>query len=190
MNARAASGNRESMEGFHGSSSSIIGNFSKVPKIKLPPGMKTQPLMISSNFDSYSENLDLNAPLIRYLCAGSPVAGKRAVAGDGGGGGGFVPRGSLSPLSALENLIDRSPPPPPPPLVVYGTPVKAVEGEEVLVIDGVTVSGGGKKILRFSGSDSSSAYGSSGKSLIKTDICRSSEDSGNSRYSSKCQVSL
>lgn len=111
------------------------------------------------------------------------------MAGDGGGGG-FVLRGSLSPLSALENLIDRSPPPPPPPLAVYGTPVKAVEGEEVLVIDGVTVSGGGKRIPRFSGSGSSSADGSSGKSLFKTDICRSSEDSGNSRYSSKCQVSI
>lgn len=185
------------MEGFHGSigNDGGGGNYSKATKIKIPPGMKTHHLMIGSGsyngnpvsptiFDSYSENLDLNTSLIRYMCSGSPVTGKLALAGDGC----FVPRGSLSPLSVVENLIGRSPPPPPPP--VYGTPAKAVEGEDTLLMDGVLVIGGGKRTSSFSGSHSSSASGSAGKSLFKTDSCRSSEDSGSCRYSSERQVSL
>ncbi|PON50061.1 Zinc finger, CCCH-type [Trema orientale] len=195
------------MEGFHGS------KYLKTPKIKVPPGMKAHPLMIGSgryqtsslspNFDSYSENLDLNASILRHY--GSPIAGKLAFAGDpamdpasaakhchlfhhyGGSGGGFVSRGIgspsvLSPLSGVENLMDRSPP------GVYRTPVKAVAGEEVLVMDGVPVSSsGGGRSLR-SVSDSSSSSSASSVNKYKSEICHSCEDSGNNRYSSKCQV--
>lgn len=194
------------MESFHNRS----GSYTKAPKIKVPPGMKAQQLMIgcgryqsssvSPTYDSYAENLDLNAPILRYLCSGSPIAGKLGLAGGdraidaasavkychpfnqfgggsgGSGSGGLGSRGIgspsvLSPLSAVENLVDRSPP------GVYRTPVKAVEGEEVLVMDGVPVSSGGRSLRSVS--DSSSSSGSSVKSLYKSENCYS-----------KCQVFL
>ncbi|KAL5562958.1 hypothetical protein UlMin_032705 [Ulmus minor] len=193
------------MEGFRGNgggSGSGSGSFPMAPRINIPKEMNAH-LMIESNryhhqsmsptFDSYSENLDINAPIFRYLFSGSPITGKPAFTGDspmdmvkhrlplqysgsGSSGKSSFSRGSsfgLSPLSTVENLIDRSSP------TVYGTPVKAVEGEEVLVIDEIPVMGG-----RSARSVSDS---SSGKTHYKTEICHSREDSGNSRHSSKFQ---
>lgn len=192
------------MENFNGGN-----NYAKPSRIKIPPGMKTQQLMIVSGgryqtntispaFDSFADDPDHNASIIRYLRSGSPIAGNIALAeehvidatklchpylhhyGNGGSGhSGLVPRGfgSSSVLSPMKNMMDRSPP-------VYRTPVKAVEGEEVLVMDGVPVSGGVGRSLR-SVADSSS----SSKSQYKTENLHPREDSGNSRYSSKIQVS-
>ncbi|KAF4376265.1 hypothetical protein CsatB_015192 [Cannabis sativa] len=150
------------MENFHGGN-----NYSKPSRIKIPPGMKTQQLMIGSSgryqtsaisatFDSFADNPDHNSSIIRYLRSGSAIAGNLALAeekvidaakhcnpfhhygGNGNSGhSGFVSRGfgSSSVLSPMKNMMDRS-------SQVYRTPVKAVEGEEVLVMDGVPVSNG------------------------------------------------
>lgn len=92
------------------------------------------------------------------------------------------------PLSSLDNFdpqlelalsIARSP-------TLYTTPIKVEE--DVLVMDGILLP-----TESFSRSSSSSATDSSsssgGKSLYKTDICRSWEDFGICRYGFKCQVS-
>ncbi|XP_062077212.1 uncharacterized protein LOC133782066 [Humulus lupulus] len=191
------------MENFHGGN-----NYTKPSRIKIPPGMKAQQLMIvkggryqtntiSPSFDLIADDPDHKSSIIRYLRSGSPIAGNLVLAeeqvidatkichpyphycGNGGSGhSGFVSRGfgPSSVLSPMKNMMDRSPP-------VYRTPVKAVEGEEVLVMDGVPVSGGVGRSSR-SVADSSS----SGKSQYKTENFHSREDSGNSRYSSKIQV--
>lgn len=132
------------------------------------------------------ENLD-PAALIRYLRSVSPASPD---AGDGfktpavmiGGSGGFG--SSLSPLRAVENLVETPP--------VFKTPVKVVE--DVLVMDGILVGGsvsGGRMRLSAS-SDSSGGTSSSGSnsSAYKREICRSWEDSSFCRHGSKCQVSL
>ncbi|KAB2628507.1 hypothetical protein D8674_033302 [Pyrus ussuriensis x Pyrus communis] len=127
------------------------------------------------------ENVDVNTPLFRYLCAQSHSPS-------------LSPTDTLkqrrrhhSPLSPLENLMQRSPLSPlenlmqrPPPLTVYRTPIGAVEREEVLVMDGVLVTGGGGRSSR---SASSSDY--LGKTPCKTDLYRSWEDSRS--YTSKYQ---
>ncbi|KAG2703778.1 hypothetical protein I3843_06G144000 [Carya illinoinensis] len=115
---------------------------------------------------SYNENLDLgDSPLVRYFRTGSPDSYKRP------------------PL--LENLeMARSP-------SIFSTPVKVEE--EVLVMDGILVASlppGGRyaRSATDSGdSTTSSSSSSGGKSLYKTEICRSWEDSGSCRYGSKCQ---
>lgn len=161
---------RDSMENFE-------GNYSRGTKIKLPLETKAQRLTIGGSpnrgeslsptrFDT--ENVGLNSPILRYLCGG----GSRSPLSVGN----LAPRGSRSPLSVVDNLINRSPPP-----SAYRTPVKAVDGEEVLVMDGLPF----KRKSRFSGSESS---GSSGKSLFKVDIYQSSESSGDLRQSPKVQV--
>ena len=161
------------MESFRSSS-----NYSKASKIKVPPGMKTRQLIIGTD-------LSENFPMLRYFSAKSPIDRKLASTGDLSRSRGFGSRGIgspsvLSPLSPVENLIELSPP------GVYRTPVKAVEGEEVLVMDGVPVSGGGSgsggrggRSLR-SVSDSSSSSASSVKNY-KLEIFHSLEDSGNSQ---------
>ncbi|XP_068314281.1 uncharacterized protein [Pyrus communis] len=127
------------------------------------------------------ENVDVNTPLFRYLCAQSHSPS-------------LSPTDTLkqrrrhhSPLLPLENLMQRSPLSPlenlmqrPPPLTVYRTPIGAVEREEVLVMDGVLVTGGGGRSSR---SASSSDY--LGKTPCKTDLYRSWEDSRS--YTSKYQ---
>ncbi|XP_048437548.1 uncharacterized protein LOC103968133 isoform X2 [Pyrus x bretschneideri] len=127
------------------------------------------------------ENVDVNTPLFRYLCAQSHSPS-------------LSPTDTLkqrrrhhSLLSPLENLMQRSPLSPlenlmqrPPPPTVYRTPIGAVEREEVLVMDGVLVTGGGGRSSR---SASSSDY--LGKTPCKTDLYRSWEDSRS--YTSKYQ---
>lgn len=110
------------------------------------------------------ENVDLDSPLLRYLRGSqSPVDG-------------FKHRlHQLSPLSSVENLMAmRSPSPSP--STVYRTPVRAVPTEEVLVMDGVLITGGKRSSRSASNSPSSSPSDSSGKSLYKS--------------GSKCQVSI
>ncbi|CAL8107870.1 unnamed protein product [Prunus armeniaca] len=122
------------------------------------------------------ENVDLNSPLFRYLCAQSQCQSPMDALKQR--------RRHLSPLSPVENLMERSPP-----SIVYRTPVRGVQREEVLVMDGVLVTGGGRSAR--SASDllsSSSSSDSSGKILYKTDLCRSWEDSGSCRYTSKGQI--
>lgn len=119
-------------------------------------------------FDPYaSDTSDLSSPILRYYSSPSPPV-------------------VASPMSAVDNLMGRSSS-----SKVFGTPVKAMEGEEVLVMDGVLVSGGGGGGGRGSKSSapgSSSSLGSSGKGRYKTDVCRSWDDSGHCRHGSKCQV--
>ncbi|KAH7518531.1 hypothetical protein FEM48_Zijuj09G0181500 [Ziziphus jujuba var. spinosa] len=127
-----------------------------------------QSIISSPTLDSFAERLDHNSPILRYL---SPPSSSSVV---------------QSPLSAVENLTERSPP-----SVLYGTPVKAMEGEEVMVMDGVLMKGGGGGRSNARGSasasGSSSSSGSSGKSRYKTEICHAWEDSANCRHGSKCQ---
>ncbi|KAF5444140.1 hypothetical protein F2P56_036640 [Juglans regia] len=117
---------------------------------------------------SYNENLDLgDSPLFRYLRTGSPDSYKRP------------------PLSSVENLEMAWSP------SIFSTPVKVEE--EVLVMDGILVASlppGGRyarSATDSGGSTTSSSSSSGGKSLYKTEICRSWEDSGSCRYGSKCQ---
>ncbi|XP_041014718.1 uncharacterized protein LOC121257654 isoform X1 [Juglans microcarpa x Juglans regia] len=117
---------------------------------------------------SYNENLDLgDSPLFRYLRNGSPDSYKRP------------------PLSSVENLEMAWSP------SIFSTPVKVEE--EVLVMDGILVASlppGGRyarSATDSGGSTTSSSSSSGGKSLYKTEICRSWEDSGSCRYGSKCQ---
>lgn len=130
-----------------------------------------QSIISSPTLDSFADRLDHNSPILRYL---SPPSSSSVV---------------QSPLSAVENLTERSPP-----SVLYGTPVKAMEGEEVMVMDGVLMKGGGGGRSNARGSasasGSSSSSGSSGKSRYKTEICHAWEDSANCRHGSKCQVIL
>lgn len=150
----------------------------------------------SPTFDPYTSSLDKSnlenldpAALIRYLRSVSPASPD---AGDGfktpavmiGGSGGFG--SSLSPLRAVENLVETPPSRTPP---VFKTPVKVVE--DVLVMDGILVGGsvsGGRMRLSAS-SDSSGGTSSSGSnsSAYKREICRSWEDSSFCRHGSKCQ---
>ncbi|XP_048336565.2 uncharacterized protein LOC125424130 isoform X1 [Ziziphus jujuba] len=127
-----------------------------------------QSIISSPTLDSFADRLDHNSPILRYL---SPPSSSSVV---------------QSPLSAVENLTERSPP-----SVLYGTPVKAMEGEEVMVMDGVLMKGGGGGRSNARGSasasGSSSSSGSSGKSRYKTEICHAWEDSANCRHGSKCQ---
>ncbi|XP_058095765.1 uncharacterized protein LOC131241109 isoform X3 [Magnolia sinica] len=96
---------------------------------------------------------------------------------------------SPSPLSPIENL--PTPPPRSPPVYkATPPPVKVVEGEEVLVMDGILVNssspvGMNRAATVRSSADSSVLSGSN--SLYKTEICRSWEDSGTCRYGTKCQ---
>ncbi|KAG5525969.1 hypothetical protein RHGRI_032308 [Rhododendron griersonianum] len=141
----------------------------------------------TSSFDkSNLENLD-PAALIRYLRSVSPASPD---AGDGfktpavmiGGSGGFG--SSLSPLRAVENLVETPPSRTPP---VFKTPVKVVE--DVLVMDGILVGGSVSGGRMWSSSDSSGGTSSSGSNscAYKREICRSWEDSSFCRHGSKCQ---
>ncbi|XP_059448181.1 uncharacterized protein LOC132179467 isoform X3 [Corylus avellana] len=156
------------MEGFYGNSSN-----------SKPPGLRSN-LNGSASMDNlsplgrgrssyYNENIDLGeSQLFRYLRAGSPDSFKYA------------------PLSPVENLdVVRSP-------TVYATPVKVEE--DVLVMDGILVTsaipaGRFARSVTVSGGSTtlSSSPSSGGKSLYKTDICRSWEDSGRCRHGNKCQ---
>lgn len=157
------------MEGFYGNSSN-----------SKPPGFRSS-LNGSASMDLsplgrgrtsyYNENIDVgDSPLFRYLRAGSPDTFKYA------------------PLSPVENLeVARSP-------TVYSPPVKVEE--DVLVMDGILVTsaipaGRFARSVTVSGGSttSSSSPSSGGKSLYKTYICRSWEDTGSCRYGTKCQVS-
>ncbi|XP_059445058.1 uncharacterized protein LOC132176915 isoform X2 [Corylus avellana] len=157
------------MEGFYSNSSN-----------SKPPGLRSN-LNGSASMDNlsplgrgrssyYNENIDLGeSPLFRYLRAGSPDSFKYA------------------PLSPVENLeVARSP-------TVYSTPVKVEE--DVVVMDGILVTsaipaGRFARSVTVSGGSttSSSSLSSGGKSLYKTDICRSGEDSGSCPYGDKCQT--
>lgn len=112
------------------------------------------------------ENVDLDSPLLRYLRGSqSPVDGFKHR------------RHQLSPLSSVENLVAmRSPSPSP--STVYRKPARAVPPtEEVLVMDGVLITGGKRSSRSASNSPSSSSSSdSSGKILYKS--------------GSKCQVSI
>lgn len=152
----------------------------KIPRLKnslngnvlMPMQMDNQSLFGKGRHWYYHHNENLNvgdSPLLRYLRSGSPDSFK------------------YPPLSPLDNLeMARSP-------SVYATPVKVEE--DVLVMDGILVgseSPGGRfarSATDSGGSTASSSSSSGGKSLYKTEICRSWEDSGSCRYSSKCQVS-
>ncbi|CAB4268356.1 unnamed protein product [Prunus armeniaca] len=121
------------------------------------------------------ENVDLNSPLFRYLCAQSQSQSSMDALKQH--------RCHLSQLSPLENLMERSPP-----SIVYRKHVRGVQREEVLVMDGVSVTRGGRSSM--SASDllsSSSSSDSPGKILYQTDLCRSWEDSGSCCYTSKGQ---
>lgn len=175
-------------------------------------GRYLQQTTMSPRFQPYKENINVGSPLARLLFGGSPISGRFATAGEAftpptalskyrsarahhylsssTGSSSFGSRGgrtSLSPLSSIENL-DLPPRMSPP---MFGTPVKAEE-EEVLVMDDIPMSGGksGKSSSSSSSgrASSSSSSASSGKSVIKTEICKAWEDSGNCRYNSKCQV--
>ncbi|CAB4262491.1 unnamed protein product [Prunus armeniaca] len=112
------------------------------------------------------ENVDLNSPMLRYLCAQSQS------------------QSSSPPLAALAfGESERSQP-----SIVYRTPMRGVQREEVLVMDGVSVVEGGRSSRSTSDmSSSSSSSDSSGKILYKTDLYMSWEDSGSCRYTSKGQ---
>lgn len=155
----------------------LYGNSSnsKIPQLRSSlngnASMDNLLLLGRGRYSYYHENIDLGeSPLLRYLRAGSPESFKYA------------------PLSPVENLeVARSP-------NVYATPVKLEE--DVLVMDGILVAsaipaGRFARSVTDSGSSttSSSSSSSGGKSLYKSDICRSWEDSGSCRYGSKCQVS-
>ncbi|VVA41617.1 PREDICTED: mRNA decay activator ZFP36, partial [Prunus dulcis] len=105
------------------------------------------------------ENVDLNSPMFRYLCAQSQSQSSMDA---------LKQRcRHLSPLSPLENLMERSQP-----SIVYRTLVRGVQREEVLVMDGVSVAGGGRSSRSaYDMSSSSSSSDSSGKILYKTDLC-------------------
>ncbi|KAL5989514.1 hypothetical protein ACLOJK_010406 [Asimina triloba] len=94
---------------------------------------------------------------------------------------------SPSPLSAIENI--QTPPSRSPPVFKATTPPsKVVEGEEVLVMDGILVNSPSPTGTTRSSSTRTDSSGSSGSSgLYKTEICRSWEDSGICRYGTKCQ---
>ncbi|KAM1120267.1 hypothetical protein FF1_044317 [Malus domestica] len=139
------------------------------------------------------ENVDVNTPLFRYLCAQShspSLSPTDTLKQRRRHHSPLSPLENLmqrSPFSPLENLMQRSPHSPlqnlmqrPPPPTVYRTPIGAVEREEVLVMDGVLVTGGGGRSSR---SASSSDY--LGKTPCKTDLYRSWEDSRS--YASKYQ---
>ncbi|CAB4298728.1 unnamed protein product [Prunus armeniaca] len=105
------------------------------------------------------ENVDLNSPLFRYLCAQSQSQSSMDALKQH--------RCHLSQLSPLENLMERSPP-----SIVYRKHVRGVQREEVLVMDGVSVTRGGRSSM--SASDllsSSSSSDSPGKILYQTDLC-------------------
>ncbi|CAL9029907.1 unnamed protein product [Prunus brigantina] len=121
------------------------------------------------------ENVDLNSPLFMYLCAQSQSQSPMDALKQR--------RRHLSPLSPLENLMERSQP-----SIVYRTLVRGVQREEVLVMDCVSVTGEGRSSR--SASDLSSSFSSSDSSwkiLYKTDLCRSREDFGSCGYTSKGQ---
>ncbi|KAK9929597.1 hypothetical protein M0R45_026691 [Rubus argutus] len=117
------------------------------------PKLSPQPLMKGS-----FENVDLDSPLLRYLRGSqSPVDGFKHR------------RHQLSPLSSVENLMAmRSPSPSP--STVYRKPARAVPTEEVLVMDGVLITGGKRSSRSASNSPSSSSSSSdsSGKILYKS----------------------
>ncbi|KAH0993152.1 hypothetical protein GBA52_004635 [Prunus armeniaca] len=99
------------------------------------------------------ENVDLNSPMLRYFCAQSQSQSSMDVLKQR--------RRHLSPLSPLENLMERSQP-----SIVYRTSVRGVQREEVLVMDGVSVAEGGRSSRSTSDmSSSSSSSDSSGKIL-------------------------
>lgn len=189
---------------------------SNTSTINVPPGTKNSLVIGNSRYhcqsssptyDFLPENIDLNSPMFKYLLSGSPITGKMQSSEElwnspvidaskhrhsyqyshrsASGNSNLISRASLpvmSPLSAVENIMEWSSP-----SKMYGTtPVKAVEGEEVFVMDAVPVSGGGR--IRKSTPDSYASSSSSAKSPYRTEICRSWEDSGHCRFGSKCQV--
>ncbi|KAK7400286.1 hypothetical protein VNO78_11490 [Psophocarpus tetragonolobus] len=168
-------------------------------------GRYLQPTAMSARFQPYNENIDASLPLARYLFAGSPLSGKVAAASEAfisstfgartakalqycgnssGGSSSFGSRGRLSPspLSSIENMEIASLMSPP----MYRTP--ATGDDDVIVMDDILVRpmSGGKS--GRSSSSSGRGSSSSSKSVLKTDICRGREESGNCRYNSKCQT--
>ncbi|XP_027347107.1 uncharacterized protein LOC113858602 [Abrus precatorius] len=172
-------------------------------------GRYLQPTTMSPRFQPYTENIDVGSPFARYFFAGSPLSGKVAPAGEAftpptfgsskyrtakvqpycgnsSGSSSFGSRGRLSPspLSSIENLEIAS-------LVspsMYRTPVKG--DDDVIVMDDILVrpmSGGKNGRSSSSSGRGSSSSSSTSKSVLKTEICRAWEETGNCRYDSKCQ---
>ncbi|KAJ9188824.1 hypothetical protein P3X46_000185 [Hevea brasiliensis] len=151
---------------------------------------KQMPKLKSSNGSVSPLNTLLNSDstLIRYLCGGSRISSSacnatndafssRAITANSSNFG-----RSLLPLSSVENVMSSP---------VYGTPVKVVD-DEVLVMDEILVDSlSGGKVLRSLSSNSSDSPSNSSSSpqirVYKTELCRSWEDFGHCRYGSKCQ---
>ncbi|XP_057995336.1 uncharacterized protein LOC110659942 isoform X1 [Hevea brasiliensis] len=152
---------------------------------------KQMPKLKSSNGSVSPLNTLLNSDstLIRYLCGGSRISSSacnatndafssRAITANSSNFG-----RSLLPLSSVENVMSSP---------VYGTPVKVVD-DEVLVMDEILVDSlSGGKVLRSLSSNSSDSPSNSSSSpqirVYKTELCRSWEDFGHCRYGSKCQA--
>ncbi|XP_065868720.1 uncharacterized protein [Euphorbia lathyris] len=156
----------------------------KIPKIK----------SINGSISPIDTRLNADSTLIRYLRGGSPITlsgGYRtcsdafsspSIKSNSSRGGSSTFGRSLSPLSAIENLI--SPP-------VYGTPVKLVD-EDVLVMDEIIVesSSGGRVSKSLSWDSSGSSFNSASSLGIrgyKIELCRSWEEIGQCRSGYKCQ---
>lgn len=168
---------------------------------------------MSPSFQSYTENVDIGSPLLRYFRAGSPASGNVASPGESftsptfgsgkyrsamvqqysssnsSGSSSFGSRGRLSvaPLSSIENLDMTAIMPPP----VYGTPVKV--DEEVIVMDDILVRStpagrSGRSSVGSSSEGGASLSSTSARNAFKREICHAWEESGSCRYNSKCQV--
>lgn len=162
------------MDALHGSK--------KIPKLN----------SINGSVSPINTRLNIDSTLIRYLRGGSPILSSSC---NGNNDAFYSPAisannssfgRSLSPLSSVENVMSTP---------MFGTPVKVVD-DDVLVMDGIlveSVSGGrSSRSLASDSSDSPSNSSSSSPGIraYKTDLCRSWEDFGHCRYGSKCQVPL
>ncbi|KDP44016.1 hypothetical protein JCGZ_05483 [Jatropha curcas] len=141
--------------------------------------------------------LNADSVLMRYLRGAPPMT---SLSGNGIGDDGFFSPTvsarsslgscsnsrnfgrSLSPLSSMENVM--SPP-------VFGTPIKVVD-EDVLVMDGILVestSGGrvSRTLSSYSSGSPSNFSSSAGIRAYNMELCRSSEDFGHCRFGSNFQ---
>ncbi|KAJ9178086.1 hypothetical protein P3X46_009998 [Hevea brasiliensis] len=144
---------------------------------------------INGSVSPINTRFNADSTLIRYLRGGSPITSSPCNAkNDAFSSQEFSSSRSsfgrsLSPLSSIENVMSTP---------VYGTPVKVVD-HDVLVMDGIlveSVSGGrvSRSLASDSGDSSSNSSSSSpGISVYKTELCRSWEEFGQCRYGSKCQ---